>query len=66
MASKLVELRTAVADYMQSEGCSCCGNTEEHAVHAERLAVLLDVPPYADGSGYNFIRFTSKALADAD
>ena len=47
------ELRQAVADYMYSEGCSCC-QAEAHEKHAERLGKLLNVKKYDDGSGYNF------------
>ena len=56
----LHELRQAVADYIQSEGCSCCRDDEAHKRHKERLAKLLYVPPYADGSGYEFERFKTK------
>ena len=51
------ELRNAVADYMRSEGCSCCENTEAHAEHKARLAKLLNVPKYDDGSGFDFLRY---------
>ena len=61
MGKKLQEIRQAVADYMQSEGCSCCQDVEAHNYTAARLAKLLDVPEYDDGSGYNFSRFVSKA-----
>lgn len=50
-------IRTAVADYMRSEGCSCCENTHAHAEHKETLAKLLDVNPYDDGSGYDFSQY---------
>lgn len=53
-------LRTAVADYMSSEGCTCCEDHDAHKKHKERLAHLLDVPKYEDGSGYNFVQFRSK------
>ena len=49
-------IRTAVADYICSEGCSCCEG-KDHKDHAETLAKLLDVPKYEDGSGYNFYQF---------
>lgn len=67
---KLIAIRTAVADYVRSEGCNCCRNHEVHEDAARRLARLLEVPMYADGSGYNFYAFISdeelKAkLADA-
>lgn len=52
-------LRQAVADYMRSEGCSCCRNIAAHAENERRLAKLLRVPKYDDGSGYDFGRFQS-------
>ena len=57
--SELKDVRQAVADYMQSEGCSCCRDTEAHEQAAKRLAKLLRVPSYRDGSGYNFPKFRS-------
>ena len=57
----LAEVRAAVANYMRSEGCSCCRDIEAHLAHEERLAALLRVPRYKDGSGYNFARFRPKA-----
>lgn len=51
-------LRTAVADYMRSEGCSCCRGSK-HDEHAEVLGRLLRVPKYADGSGRDFYRYRS-------
>ena len=48
------EIRAAIADYMQSEGCSCCQDYEAHKKHKKRLAKLLSVKPYSDGSGYDF------------
>jgi hypothetical protein len=56
----LKEIRQAVADYMTSEGCSCCQNVEAHRRHAAVLAKLLRVPGYPDGSGYNFNRFRTE------
>lgn len=50
------KIRKAVANYMSSEGCSCCEG-KDHKEHAETLAKLLDVPKYDDGSGYNFHQF---------
>jgi hypothetical protein len=50
----LAEIREAVADYMRSEGCSCCEDIEAHEQHKARLAKLLNVEPYSDGSGYDF------------
>lgn len=56
----LRKVRQVVADYMRSEGCSCCRNIDDHETNKARLAKLLDVPQYSDGSGYNFIKFQSK------
>jgi len=53
------ELRQAIADYMWSEGCSCCRDSEAHEIHEERLAKLLRVKEYDDGSGYNFSLYRS-------
>lgn len=53
-------IRTAVADYMGTEGCSCCRDIEGHERNAERLAKLLNVPKYSDGSGRNFSKFKTK------
>lgn len=53
------ELRRAVADYKQSEGCSCCQGAH-HAEHEARLAKLLRVPKYMDGSGYDFYRYCTR------
>lgn len=54
------KLRTAVADYMYSEGCSCCQDVENHKKHEAVLAKLLRVPKYKDGSGYDFGRYKTK------
>ena len=51
------EIRQAVADYMYSEGCSCCRDNDSHKEHARKLAKLLSVPQYDDGSGYDFYKF---------
>ena len=53
------EIRRLVADYMHSEGCSCCRDTEAHEKHAEALAKALKVESYGDGSGYDFARYRS-------
>ncbi len=54
------KLRTAVADYMRSEGCGCCGDSEAHRQHTEALAKLLNVRKYKDGSGYDFSKYQSN------
>jgi hypothetical protein len=57
---KVKDVRTLIADYMSSEGCSCCRSVDRHAEVKKVLAELLDVPMYKDGSGYDFGRFESK------
>ena len=53
-------LRELVANYMQSEGCSCCQNVEKHNENKEKLAKILNVPKYEDGSGYDFEKYKTK------
>jgi methionine aminopeptidase len=60
MGAKIKQIREAVADYMKSEGCSCCSDIDGHKRHKAILARLLRVPKYKDGSGYDFGRFGSK------
>lgn len=64
--TKLEKIRQAVADYMWSEGCSCCRAIGRHKENARRLAKLLDVPEYEDQSGYKFSLFRSKRRANHD
>ena len=52
--------RKAVANYMATEGCSCCQDVQGHTKAKEQLAKLLKVPKYKDGSGYNFGKFKSR------
>ncbi len=52
-------IRQAVADYMRSEGCSCCEIIDDHEEHKQKLAELLKVPPYDDLSGFDFGKFES-------
>lgn len=53
------KLREAVANYMQSEGCSCCQG-DDHKEHEAIIAKLLGVRKYSDGSWYNFGKYESK------
>jgi hypothetical protein len=53
------EIRRLIADYMRSEGCTCCRDTEAHEKHAEALAKALKVRKYDDGSGYDFAHYRS-------
>lgn len=56
------QIRTAIADYMRSEGCSCCRDVDAHKIHKEVIAKLLNVKKYSDGSGYDFSLYrTDKA-----
>ena len=57
-------LRRAVADYMRSEGCSCCRNIDDHNNHKRRLAELLHVEPYEDGSGFDFRKYESRVTLE--
>lgn len=56
------KFRTAVADYMSSEGCWCCANVESHEEHKKILAEMLEVHKYKDGSGYDFKRFKTRDI----
>ncbi|RTE91927.1 hypothetical protein [Bradyrhizobium sp. LVM 105] len=51
------EIRRLVADYMRSEGCTCCRDVEAHEKHAAELAKVLKVRKYEDGSGYDFAHY---------
>jgi hypothetical protein len=55
-------LRNAVADYIRSEGCSCCRNEKMHDEATRVLAGLLHVPMYDDGSGYDFNKFATDPV----
>jgi len=54
------QLRVAVADYMYSEGCSCCQNEELHREDTKLLGELLDVPKFAESDVPNFRMFRSR------
>lgn len=56
-----VALRNAVADLLWSVGCGCCGDWAARKAAEERIAKLLGVPAYADGSGYDFTKYRSKS-----
>ncbi len=58
------QVRQAIADYMRYEGCSCCRNQEKQDEAKARLAGLLNVPKYDDGSGYDFYQFLSVPLKE--
>jgi hypothetical protein len=54
MEKKLDKIREQVARLYCASGCSCCQDTEKWNAASERLAKLLDVPPYKDGSGHEW------------
>jgi hypothetical protein len=58
----LVEVRKAVADYIGSEGCSCCRGAD-HDEHHAVLGKLLRVRKFGDGSGHNFFAYRTKKKA---
>lgn len=61
--TKVERIRQAVADYMWAEGCDCCRNLEAHTLAEVKLGVLLGVPKYEDGSGYDFSQFRTPEKA---
>lgn len=62
---QIEKIRQAMADYMWSEGCSCC-RSDSHEENKKRLAKLLKVPRYRDRSGFNFTKFKSKKPVKSD
>lgn len=60
LRSKIKKLKTAIANYMSSEGCSCCRDIGAHKKHTEELGKLLGIEKYNDGSGYNFLKYKSE------
>lgn len=54
------KVREAVANYMSSEGCSCCRDVDAHKINAEVLGILLNVEKYKDGSGRNFNKYKTQ------
>jgi len=59
-AVDIAAIRTAVADYMESEGCSCCQDVNAHKQHEKVLAKMLRVKAYSDKSGYDFRRYRTS------
>lgn len=53
------EIREAVADYMRSEGCSCCRD-DNHGENAERLALLLDAKYENGANGFDWSKYCKK------
>ena len=53
-------VRELIANYMRSEGCSCCQDIEEHADVKRRLGELLDCGKYDGEDNYNFYQYATK------
>lgn len=51
--TKLEKIKYMVAEYMASEGCSCC-ESSSHESDGEVLCEALGMPKFDDGSGYDF------------
>lgn len=58
--SFLADVRQAVADYIATEGCSCCQDVDGHKAAMERLGKLIRMKKYSDGSGYDYGLYRSK------
>lgn len=58
--SLLEEIRQAFADYYDSEGCSCCEDTEAHEEASLKLGKLLGAEMCDDNSGVNWYKYRSK------
>lgn len=58
--SLLEEIRQAFADYYDSEGCSCCEDTERHKEASLRLGKLLGAEMSDDNSRVNWYKYQSK------
>lgn len=56
----LDNIRCALAEYMRSEGCSCCRDIEGHDWAANELGNLLDIPKYPDNSGFDYSQYYIK------
>ena len=56
-----IKMREAIADYMQSEGCSCCSDYDAHQKHASALGKLLGVKPHPkEKDYYDFSKYRSR------
>ncbi|MCK9273349.1 hypothetical protein M0P65_07475, partial [Candidatus Gracilibacteria bacterium] len=59
---EIVKIRQAFADYVATEGCSCCRDIDGHEKALKQIATLLKMKKYKDGSGYDYSRYKSKEL----
>jgi len=53
-------IREALANYMRSEGCSCCQDWDEHAKNKKELGELLDCGKYDGEDEYDFYQYATK------
>lgn len=60
MKPTLAQIREALANYIASEGCSCCQNIRRHDEAKAVLGRLLRVKKFSDGSGYDFWAYQRK------
>jgi hypothetical protein len=65
-ATPIAAIRRAFADYVWSGGCSCCSVPEKLREAEARIAKLLRIPKFSDGSGYNISRFRSTLRRHGD
>ncbi len=54
------EVRELIANYIQSEGCTCCQNIEEHTKAKWRLGELLECGKYNDEDVHNFYQYATN------
>lgn len=54
-----IDIRRAVANYVRSEGCSCCEG-HNHDKHGNTLGKVLQAEKYTDGSGYDLYQYATK------
>lgn len=54
-----IEIAKAFAEYVRTEGCSCCQDVDGHKEAEKVLAKLLKCPKYHDGSGYDWGSFNT-------
>lgn len=57
---EIKEIRELVANLLSASGCSCCRDDKGWYGNIKKLAKILKVPKYKDGSGYDFYKFKSK------
>ena len=55
-------VREEVAKLYCASGCSCCRDDKAWEEAGKELARLLNIPPYEDGSGFNFYKVRDEAL----